>query len=110
MIGIITPFKEQAREIKRIFNSILPQNVRERITVGTIHTFQGGERKVIILSTTYGSEDGCFFIDHNRSLMNVAVSRAEDSFLVFGDINCLKTERSSPSGLLLDYIKQNKVE
>lgn len=110
VIGIITPFKEQSREIKRIFNSILPQNIREKITVGTIHTFQGGERKVIILSTTYGNEDGCFFIDHNKSLMNVAVSRAEDSFLVFGDINCLKTEKSSPSGLLMEYIKENKVE
>lgn len=42
--------------------------------------------------------------------MNVAVSRAEDSFLVFGDINCLKTEKSSPSGLLMEYVKENKVE
>ena len=110
VIGIVTPFKEQAREIKRIFKEMLPQSFREKITIGTIHTFQGGERKIIIMSTTYGSEDGCFFIDNNKSLMNVAVSRAEDSFFVFGDIECLKNEKNSPSGLLKSYIIANKIK
>ena len=41
--------------------------------------------------------------------MNVAVSRAEDSFLVFGDINCLKDEEKSPSGLLKKYIIDNRI-
>lgn len=110
VIGIITPFKEQAREIKIVFKSMLSQALKDKITVGTIHTFQGGERKIIIMSTTYGSEDGCFFIDHNKSLMNVAVSRAEDSFLMFGDIECLKSEKNSPSGLLKSYIKGNLIK
>lgn len=104
---MITPFKEQAREIKQIFKQILPSYLSDIITIGTVHTFQGGERKIIIMSTTYGSKDGCFFIDNNENIMNVAVSRAEDSFLVFGDINCLKDEIESPSGLLKKYIKQN---
>ena len=107
ILGVITPFKEQAKEIKRIFKGILPKYLNDLITVGTVHTFQGGERKIIILSTTYGSDDGCFFIDNNKNIMNVAVSRAEDSFLVFGDINCLKDEEKSPSGLLKKYIIGN---
>ena len=57
------------------------------------------------MSTTYGREDGCFFIDYNKNLMNVAVSRAEDSFLIFGDVNCLKDEEQSPSGLLKKHIR-----
>ena len=28
------------------------------IDVGTVHTFQGAERKVIIFSSVYGHEDG----------------------------------------------------
>ncbi len=107
ILGVITPFKEQAKEIKRIFKTILPKYLNDLITIGTVHTFQGGERKIIILSTTYGSDDGCFFIDNNKNIMNVAVSRAEDSFLVFGDINCLKDEEKSPSGLLKKYIMRN---
>lgn len=110
IIGIITPFKEQAREIRRALKTILPQYLYDLITVGTVHTFQGGERKVIIFSTTYGSNDGCFFLDAKENLMNVAVSRAEDSFLVFGNVNCLKDEEKSPSGLLRKYIIDNSIE
>lgn len=107
VIGVVTPFKAQAGTIKNVLKQILPQGVWPRITVGTIHTFQGGERKIIIMSTTYGKDEGCFFIDNNKSLMNVAVSRAEDSFLMFGNITCLKDEITSPSGLLKDKIKDN---
>ncbi len=107
ILGIVTPFKEQVQEIKRTFKEILPKDLNNLITIGTVHTFQGGERKIIILSTTYGRDDGCFFIDSNKNIMNVAVSRAEDSFLVFGDINCLKDEEKNPSGLLKKYIINN---
>ena len=41
--------------------------------------------------------------------MNVAVSRAEDSFLMFGNITCLKDEITSPSGLLKDNIKDHQL-
>lgn len=109
VIGVITPFKAQASTIKRLLKQILPQEIANRIIVGTIHVLQGGERKVIIMSTTYGKEEGCFFIDNNKSLMNVAVSRAEDSFLVFGNIECLKDETTCPSGLLKKYIEENPI-
>ena len=109
VIGIVTPFKAQAVTIRNVLKQILPQEVLSRITVGTIHVFQGGERKIIIMSSTYGKEEGCFFIDNNKSLMNVAVSRAEDSFLMFGNITCLKDEITSPSGLLKDNIKDHQL-
>ena len=104
VLGIITPFKAQAVMIRNVLKKILPKEVSNKITVGTIHVLQGGERKIIIMSTTYGKDEGCFFIDNNKSLMNVAVSRAEDSFLVFGNIECLKDETTSPSGLLKSFI------
>ena len=110
VIGIITPFKAQSATIKNVLKKVLPKEIRERITVGTIHVLQGGERKIIIMSTTYGKDEGCFFIDNNKSLMNVAVSRAEDSFLVFGNIECLKDEVTCPSGLLKNSIKNNEIE
>ncbi|WP_047154614.1 DEAD/DEAH box helicase [Aneurinibacillus tyrosinisolvens] len=65
LIGIITPFKMQVRKIK----NALPPAVKDYIDVGTVHAFQGGERKVIIMSTVYGKNDGCFFIDANKSLL-----------------------------------------
>lgn len=104
LVGIITPFKAQVNCIKRKLSNKFPQ-----VSVGTVHTFQGAERKIIILSTVYGREDGCFFIDQRESLMNVAVSRAKDNFFVFGDINCLKDTDKSASGLLKRCVEKNKI-
>ena len=61
------------------------------------------------MSTVYGSLDGCYFINMNKSLLNVAVSRAKDSFLVFGDINCLDKTVDSPSGLLRKFAEENPI-
>lgn len=97
LIGIITPFKAQAKCIELELEKKL---TKHSISVGTIHTFQGADRRIIILSTVYGKQDGCFFIDANKSLMNVAVSRAKDHFFMFGDLHCLKDEKNSASGLL----------
>ena len=108
LLGIITPFKAQVRCIEEVLKRQLP-NHRPKISVGTVHTFQGAERKIIILSTVYGKHDGCFFIDANKSLMNVAVSRAKDNFFVFGDINCLNDSNSSASGLLKKCIYKKAI-
>lgn len=106
LVGIITPFKAQVKCIEAELKKQMP-GYYSKISVGTVHTFQGAERKTIILSTVYGKQDGCFFIDENESLMNVAVSRAKDNFFVFGDINCLKDTQSSASGLLKKCISSN---
>lgn len=106
LVGIITPFKAQVKCIETELKKQMPTNY-SKISVGTVHTFQGAERKIIILSTVYGEQDGCFFIDVSKSLMNVAVSRAKDNFFVFGDINCLKDTQSSASGLLKKCVCSN---
>ncbi len=108
LVGIITPFKAQVKCIETELKKQMPTNY-SKISVGTVHTFQGAERKIIILSTVYGKQDGCFFIDANKSLMNVAVSRAKDNFFVFGDINCLKDTQSSASGLLKKCVYSNAI-
>lgn len=108
LVGIITPFKAQVNCIKKELKKQMPTQ-HSYISTGTVHTFQGAERKVIIFSIVYGKQDGCFFIDANRSLMNVAVSRAKDNFFVFGDLNCLQDTLSSPSGLLKKCIGSNEI-
>lgn len=88
ILGIISPFKAQITLIKKELQKKLPE-YEKKISVGTVHSFQGAEYKVIIFSSVYGNQDGCSFINQTSSLMNVAVSRAKDSFLVFGDSGCL---------------------
>ncbi|MCQ4636103.1 DEAD/DEAH box helicase [Anaerovorax odorimutans] len=108
IMGIITPFKSQSNLIRRLMKrEILKWN--EDIEVGTVHTFQGAEKRVIIFSSVYGNQDGCYFINRNNSLMNVAVSRAKDSFLVFGDSGCLEGALKS-AGNLLKKMTQSEVQ
>lgn len=109
LVGVITPFRAQAAFIRSALKRNLPEHWSD-ISVGTVHTFQGAERKMIILSTVYGKLDGCFFIDANKSLMNVAVSRAKDHFFVFGDIACLKDTTGSASGLLKKFVAEAQIE
>lgn len=83
ILAVITPFKAQAQLIRSYLSKELPRE-SAYISVGTVHTFQGAERKVILFSTVYGAKDSGYFIERNPNLVNVAVSRAQDSFLVFG--------------------------
>ena len=48
-IGVISPFKVHANALKDAITKKYPKFSKK--SVGTIHTFQGSEKKVIILST-----------------------------------------------------------
>lgn len=108
ILGIITPFKAQSVMIRAQIKEFAPSYMKE-VTVGTVHTFQGAERCVIIFSSVYGNQDRCFFINQSKSLMNVAVSRAKDSFLVFGDRGGLTGGENSAAGLLKNMTQKEIV-
>lgn len=98
-IGIVTPFSKQAQLIRqKLKDCNLPD-----FTVGTVHSFQGDEKLVVLFSSVYGINDKSVgkFYDAKPNMLNVAVSRAKDSFIVFGDPNVFGVGSSgSPSGLL----------
>ncbi|USR79022.1 DEAD/DEAH box helicase [Arcanobacterium pinnipediorum] len=84
IIGVVTPFAAQATHIKRALHKHCP-DIAHHITVGTAHSLQGAERPVIIFSSVYGeTSERAAFIDNTLELMNVAVSRAKDLFIVVG--------------------------
>lgn len=107
VLGVVTPFKRQAHAISQALRllGIKAGQGEGDVTVGTIHSFQGSERSVIIFSSTYTLDSDGDFIDANESMLNVAVSRARDSFLVFGDVRMFpKGDVSTPRGLLGSYL------
>lgn len=102
-VGIVTPFKRQATLISRKLSARNLQNV----TVGTVHALQGAERILILFSSVYGAGDECSgkFYDMGKNMLNVAASRAQDAFLVFGHPDVFgKINASSPSGLLRRHL------
>lgn len=104
VLAIITPFKAQAVYLKKVLRETMEKDVGQNIDVGTVHTFQGAERRIIIFSIVYGKDEQCAFIDSNAALMNVAVSRAKDAFWVFGSYDCLRGGKVSE--LLKEYVKE----
>lgn len=97
IVAIITPFKPQSDILKKIFNDL---KLARDITIGTVHSLQGAERPLIIFSPTYGESDSLHFVDRKVNFFNVALSRAKDSFLIFGNMAQFNTASATPSGLL----------
>nr|WP_253281824.1 AAA domain-containing protein [Arcanobacterium phocae] len=84
IIGVVTPFAAQVALIRRALRKHCPDIARQ-IKVGTAHSLQGAERPVILFSSVYGeTSERAAFIDNTLELMNVAVSRAKDLFVVVG--------------------------
>ncbi|MEM9400581.1 MAG: AAA domain-containing protein, partial [Verrucomicrobiota bacterium] len=113
IIGVVTPFAAQAGEITKALKTA---GIKNRIQVGTVHRFQGGEKDIMIFSSVYGKDDDVrsYFFDNGKNMMNVAVSRAKESFLVFGDMRIFANQSiNTPSGLLGSYLlsdpEQNEI-
>ncbi|XP_015432656.1 PREDICTED: putative helicase mov-10-B.1, partial [Dufourea novaeangliae] len=85
-IGIITPFRQQKISIERK----LSKQGLNKITVGTVETFQGQEREIIIFSTVRSKvfkSDGEHHIGFlsNPKRFNVALTRAKNYLIVVGN-------------------------
>ena len=81
--------------------------------IGTVHALQGAERPVILFSSVYGPGDtGTMFFDRDNkpNMLNVAVSRAKDSFIVFGNKNIFDSQTLKPSGILARHLKFHNFE
>jgi hypothetical protein len=102
IIAIITPFKRQASLLKRMLKE---HGITEPIEVGTVHVLQGAERPIVLFSSVYGMHDSPPFFFDRSNMLNVAVSRAQDSFLVFGNMNNFHRQDSGvASGALARFL------
>lgn len=77
-IAIITPYKNQ---VKYLSNTI------KDIDIGTIHTFQGQEKKVILFSSVVEKADNSRFVGSKPNMLNVAFTRAKEQIIWIGNIN-----------------------
>ncbi|KRT15151.1 hypothetical protein ASU31_15880 [Pedobacter ginsenosidimutans] len=104
IIGVITPFTGQKYELTLALRRV-GINL-SGLTIGTVHVLQGAERPVILFSATYGTNDmgKSYFYDRGVNMLNVAVSRAKDAFILFGCKEILSQNAKTPSGQLYRYI------
>lgn len=107
VVGVVTPFSAQVNAIKMSLRKLEINGKDEQglLTVGTVHSLQGAERAIVLFSPVYSKHEDGRFLDSNSTILNVAVSRAKDSFLVFGDMDLIEMQPAfSPRGLLAKYL------
>ena len=108
-VGIITPFVNQAA----LVNDLLMKNGVNNVRAGTIHTLQGSEKSVIIMSAALSPRTGkktMDWIKNNHELINVGVTRAKEKFIFVGDkeaIDKLSGDESNDIKVLSDYVYKN---
>jgi len=109
-VAVIMPFSEQKKAFLRLFYNKKYNPLRD-ITIGTVHSLQGSERDVVIFSPVYTDKDGNpddFFFNKDVRMLNVAVLRAKNSFIVIGDTRIFNPRSNKPSGLLARRLLANK--
>lgn len=106
ILAIVTPYKAQASLIK---NELLKINRKayNKLISGTVHALQGAEIDVVIFSTVITPGNSIFFAD-NLNMLNVAISRAKSSFLVFGNLNTIDATKNNPLGLLKQWLQEDE--
>ncbi len=89
-VGVVTPYKAQAERIAWQWRD------EPRVRVGTVHTFQGSERDVIIFGLVAGASmpaGSIAWLEADRNLWNVAISRARAHLVLVGDRTFWATRR-----------------
>jgi DNA replication ATP-dependent helicase Dna2 len=110
-IGIITPFRAQIVEIKRDMPQAWLED--EEFTIDTVERFQGGQRKIVIFSTTISNPRQLSSIqsiasndaDRTDRKMLVSISRAQEQIIVLGNQEAL--EVSPGYNRLMKRCKEN---
>lgn len=84
-IGIVTPYKEQLRELLRQFRRRYGSDITNSVDFNTIDGFQGQEKDIIILSCVRAAQNqGVGFLRDVRRI-NVALTRAKSTLMILGN-------------------------
>ena len=88
-IGVVSPFTAQARLIDGMAKARFGEDALDDLDFvsGTAHRLQGDERDAVIISCVLApgvSKSGARWIEKERNLLNVAVSRARRALIVLG--------------------------
>lgn len=92
-IGIISPYKEQIRVLRDVFQRQYGNAIFNEIDFNTVDGFQGQEKEIIIMSCVRASDTGSvgFLSDVRR--MNVALTRARTTLWILGNKSSLKRDK-----------------
>lgn len=106
-VGVVVPYRLQARRIARLARSRLGRAAPRDLEVSTVHSFQGREKRLVIFDTVDAPPDRSWFLHEGRNpdfprLLNVALSRTRDMLVVVAAVEGLK--ETLPEDALLNRV------
>ncbi len=105
-IGVITPYRAQARRLETQLADQFASG--EAIAVDTIDAFQGSERTAILISLVRSNSDGAIgFLGRDPDgprRLNVALTRAQRYCAIIGDFYTLRDDRAQKSTTLYQQL------
>ena len=86
-IGVISPYKAQVSLMQETFESVelVTEDLKQKIAINTIDSFQGQERDIIYISLVRSNEKGEIGFLKDTRRMNVAMTRARKKLVIIGD-------------------------
>ena len=104
--GIITPYRGQARLIRRLLKmQHYFRKLKRHITVGTVDGFQGQERDVIVISLVRDNAEGNIGFLRDLRRMNVAITRARMKIIIVGNAQTLSRHKFYRA--LIEHFRQH---
>jgi DNA replication ATP-dependent helicase Dna2 len=101
-IGVVTPYRAQARAIRAKLRAALPDDPERRraVVIDTVERMQGQERDLVIVSLTtsnplFASELAEFVFQPER--LNVAITRPRRKLIILGSRHLLDARPSGPA-------------
>jgi len=99
-IGVVVPYRMQARMIRNGLRQILgSQKYWKGLVVDTVERMQGQEREIVLVSlatssSAFASQVGAFFFQPQR--LNVAVTRPRTKLIIIGSSHLLNATHDDP--------------
>ena len=106
IVAVVTPFKAQEAEIRHQIQKISGNEKYKEMIIGTVHSLQGAQCPIVLFSTVNSPEDHSLFMerDGKYNMLNVAISRAQHHFIVFGNMNIFHPEENTPAGNMAKWL------
>lgn len=89
-VGVISYYKAQTEQLQQRVNETFPASINDKITIGTVDSFQGKEFDIVFLSVVRANNQKDIkkrigFLYNSPNRINVSMSRAKNLLAVFAD-------------------------
>ncbi len=98
--AVIVPYRAQVARITAALAPQIGNSELARLNVGTVDSFQGGERDVILFGFTRSNSEGRVGFLSELRRANVAFTRAKHQLILVGDLSTLTMARDKRFGEL----------